>query len=401
MNNIGIIAEYNPFHSGHQHHIQKSKNFLSQSQSSVVVIMSGHWVQQANCAILDKWTRTKLALEGGADLIIELPTLWATASAQRFAQGAVALLEATGLVTHLSFGSESGDISLFQELNQGLQHPDFKTKLKEELRPGCSFPTARQKALSHLVGIKAELLSKPNNTLGLEYLSAIDHYNSDISPFTIPREGAGFHDISPLAPQKHTSATDIRAKIMKNNWQDTHQFLSPFAQIQLQTKEIPSMCHCERAILSKLISMSLEDWTKLPDSGREEGLPQRCLKVAQTARSTEEFIANVKTKRYTHARIRRLVLWAFLGLTEEMIPEKPTYLRVLGMNQRGIELLHQMKATATLPICTKPAQIQNFSSECQDLFQKEVVFTDLYGLCFPSLPPRGLEWTQSPIVDLS
>lgn len=406
MNNIGIIAEYNPFHSGHKHHIEESKRLVAQSgeEPGVVVVMSGNWVQQANCAIADKWTRAKMALEGGADLILELPTPWATASAQRFARGAVATLAATGVVSHLSFGSEVGDIQQLHCLNQGLSHPDFTSFLKEELKTGCSFPSAREKALSRVLGAHhSQVLSMPNNTLGLEYLSALEHYNSTITPLTVSRTGAGFHQL--LAPEEkpplHTSATDIRAKLHSGDWGYAQQYLSDRGDRLLKNQELPSFHHCQRVFLGKLISMTAADWAKLPDSGLGEGLPYRLEKVAQSAQSMEEFITKVKTKRYTQARIRRLLLWAFLNLTQDDCPEHPLYLRVLAMNRRGMTLLHTMKTSATLPICTKATQIKGFSSECQRLFGQEVAYTDLYGLCFPNLPQRGREWTQSPVVDLS
>lgn len=405
MTTIGIIAEYNPFHSGHRYQIEESIKTLSQTgeRAAVVVVMSGNWVQQGHCAIADKWTRAKIALEGGADLVLELPTPWATASAQRFARGAIALLEATAVVTHLSFGSEAGDLSSLLALSQGLEDPQFSTLLKVQLKEGTSFPSARQKVLEQLVGHHASLLSTPNNTLGLEYLSALHHHNSTITPMTIPRQGAGFHqqDFPKDAPPQHTSATDLRAKLHAGNWQDTQAFLSPIGEALLRQQDFPSFSHCERAFLAKLMSMTREDWAKLPDSGMGEGLPLRLEQVARTAQSMEEFVSKAKTKRYTQARLRRLVLWAFLGLTQDDCPDLPLYLRVLAMNKTGTQLLHRMKTTATLPICTKPAQIHSFSPPCQRLFEQEVRYTDLYGLCFPQIPPSGREWTQSPVVDLS
>lgn len=396
MNNIGIIAEYNPFHSGHQYHIRQSKGRFPENQSAVVVIMSGHWVQQANCAITHKWDRAKMALEGGADLVLDLPTPWATASAEHFARGAVSLLEATGVVSFLSFGSELGDIRPFQALNAGLQRSEFSLLLKEALKSGCSYPVAQQQALEKLVGDSAKILEKPNNTLGLSYLSALDYYKSAIKPFTIPREGAGFHEMN--HNYLYTSATDIRAKLQNQKWAETQAYLSKNASLLLQNKEYPHLSHCERGILGKIYAMSVEDWANLPDSGQEEGLSQRCYNVAKSAQTMEEWIENVKTKRYTHARIRRLLLRAYLGLTQEHCGGTPPYLRVLAMNQRGIALLREMKTKATLPILTKTAQIRQLSPECQRVFQQEVLSTDLYGLCFPTPPPRGLEWTQSPVV---
>lgn len=396
---VGIIAEYNPFHSGHRHQIQQTKNLLS-PDTTVIAVISGNWTQQARCAIFDKWTRTRLALEGGVDLVLELPTPWATASAQPFARGGVALLQATGLVTHLSFGSEAGSLAPLLAVSQWLHHPDFPALLQEKLTAGVSFATARQQAVTTLSGEENHILSTPNNTLALEYLSALYHYNSTITPLTIPRAGGGYH--SRIAPQEtpppFTSATHLRETIQAEHWEGLAPYLSPLGISLGQQRELPQLSLCERGLLAKLATMTLEDWCALPDSGAEEGLPHRLIRSARSAHNLEEFLTTAKTKRYTHARLRRLVLWVFLGLTAEKRPQQPPYLRVLGCNAKGQQALHQMKKTATLPLFTKPAHVRRLPLHCQELFQQESIYTDLYGLCFPTVSPRGEEWRQNPIV---
>lgn len=402
MNYVGIIAEYNPFHSGHGHHIAKTREYFQNrgEDSTIIIIMSGHWVQQANCAITDKWTRTKLALEGGADLIIELPTPWATASAQTFARGAISLLQSTGLITHLSFGSEGGDIHSLQEIANSLEHPDYPSLLKEALKSGVSFPTAREKALHSLLGDKSNLLKLPNNTLGLEYLSALSYFKSNITPMTILREGSGFHNIvttEEIAPT-YTSATDLRSKLQENQWEYTKSYLSPQAISHLKETKLPSLKNCEPIFLSKLCTMTTEDWSELPDSGKEEGLPQRLSKIGHSVSSTEAFLTQAKTKRYTHARLRRLLLCAFLGITANATKKYPPYLRILGFNKSGQTCLHHMKSLSTCPILTKTASVHHLNPDCQSLFTNEVAYTDLYRLCFPEMPPIGLEWKKSPVI---
>lgn len=411
MNHAAIIAEYNPFHSGHHHQIMETRKLLGE-ESSIVVVMSGNWTQQGRCAILDKWKRSTLALERGADLIIELPTLWATASAQSFARGAVFLLERTGIVTHLSFGSEGGDLWALQQLSQGLDHPNYPTFLKQALKTGISFPSARQQALSQVLSFhKSEtsdntnvhtLLKSPNNTLGVEYLSALTHYQSSIKPLTIQRQGGGFHSIVPQGqcPPLHTSATDIREKINQQRWEDMPSFLSKQAidilKSQDSTTKTPSLYHCETAILSKIYTMTADDWGQLPDSGIHEGLPQRLATISRQVTCLDEFLATAKTKRYTHARLQRLLLYSFLSIRQEHIPKHPPYLRVLGFTPRGQELLQQMKKTATLPILVKTANVKNLSPLCQQIFAQEVDFTNLYHLCFPKNGPTGVEWRTPP-----
>lgn len=401
MNYVGIIAEYNPFHSGHRYQIAQTRQQLGEN-TTIIVIMSGNWVQQAHCAISDKWTRAKLALEGGADLVLELPTPWATASAEKFARGAVYLLESTGLVTHLSFGSEEGDLSSLMRVQETLQHPDYPSTLQQELKTGVSFPMARERALHKLLGAGGSLLQSPNNILALEYLCALEYFKSNIVPLTILRQGGGFHSVVELGENLplFTSATDLREKLQKQQWDYVEQYLSPFALSLLKTQDFPSLYHCQRGILAQLYRMSAEDWGKLPDSGVGEGLPHRLEKIAKNSSSIQEFLENAKTKRYTHARLRRLLLHSFLQLKEENTPDLPCYLRILAMNQKGSAALKQMKATATLPLLNKTAQIDKLPLTCQKLFQQEVCYTDLYQLCFPKILPTGAEWRNSAHVML-
>lgn len=398
MKNIGIIAEYNPFHTGHQYQIAQSKAKFPGEEPGIVVIMSGNWVQQANCAICNKWERAKMALLGGADLVIDLPTPWATASAQRFARGAIFLLESTGIVSHLSFGSESGDISALETLKNGINSPLFSPFLKEELKKGGSFPKARQKVLEKLVGDSAQILSQPNHILGLEYALALDLYKSKITPFTIKREGAGFHALSQEKESKFLSATGIRGGIQTGNWDSIAPFLLEESVKYLKGRKIPHLRHCETILLYKIQTMSEADWASLPDSGGEEGLPQRCVKIALDCRSSVEFVERVKTKRYTHSRIRRLLLCAFLGITQDSLLDSPPYLRILGMNSKGKEILRHMKNTATLPILTNSGKINQTSQECQELFRQEVVFSKLYGHCHENGADFKEEGQQSPVI---
>ncbi len=393
----GIVAEYNPFHTGHGYQIAETRRQLG-ADTPVVVVMSGNWVQQADCAIFDKWTRARLAILGGADLILELPTPYATASAEGFCRGAVDILAATGLVTHLSFGSEGGDVSSLQWVAETIDSPAFQAALKSHLGEGLSFPAARQRAVEELMGEGAGLLSRPNNTLGIEYLRSIKAGRYDMTPITVLRRG-GVHGSIPAEMPEFTSATDLRHRLIpREDWDYVAHFLPQGGLELLQSAgKITQIARLERAILAKIRTMSTQDWAVLPDSGEEEGLPQRLEKAARTAKSMGEFFDLVKTKRYTHARLRRLVLWAFLGITREERPEKPPYLRVLAFNDCGRELLKEMKTTATLPILTKTAQWEELTSVGRRMFQLECRCTDLYTLCTEEIGDVGLEFTKSAI----
>lgn len=386
METVGIIAEYNPFHTGHAYHIAETRQ-LFQEETAVVAVMSGNWVQRGECAITDKWTRTEMALAGGADLVLELPTVWATASAEGFARGAVAILAATGLVHVLSFGSESGEIIRLRELAQCLNSPEFSAALRRELRPKCSFAQCRRRAAAALLGEEtAALLDSPNNNLGVEYLRFLP---PDMEPVTIPRRGSG-HD-SPVEEDGFRSASLLRQRLRAEEVTGVSPFLS------LPWKgEAADMKYLERALIAQLRSITLEEAEALPDSG--DGLAARLLYAARQTASLEELYTLTKTRTYAHARVRRLALYALLGLREENRPTAPPYIRVLGFNHRGRELLRKMNQTASLPFFVKPAQIPRFSPEARALFALEERFTDLYSLCFPTPRPGGLEWTTNPII---
>lgn len=400
MNTVGIVAEYNPFHTGHAYQIRQTRAELG-PESAVVAVMSGNWVQQANCAVADKWIRARLALMGGADLVLELPTVWAAASAEAFARGAVRILEATGVVDVLSFGSECGDVDQLRQVAACLDSTVYQAGLARFLGEGMTFASCRQAAVRGILGKElSELLSAPNNNLGIEYIRALNALDSKIRPMTILRQGAGHNTLStPDPPPRFVSATQIRADLELGNWEKAQPYLIPGGQAVLKAAgQPPSLARAERAILRKLRTMTVQDWARLPDSGEMEGLPQRLERAGRQCASLEGFFELAKTKRYTHARLRRLVLWAFLGLGQTDRPEHPPYLRVLGFNTKGRELLKEMKKRASLPILTKPAYARELETGVRRLFELEARCTDLYDLCLEHIPEPGREWRAGPVI---
>ena len=395
MKVIGVTAEYNPFHTGHGYQIAESRRILG-GDTAVVAVMSGHWVQQADCAIGDKWTRARLALMGGADLVLELPTPWATASAERFCRGAVTLLNASGVVDFLSFGSECGDVERLQKAADCLDSGAFRESLRLHLNEGLSFPAARQRAVEELAGTEiAALLSGANNNLGVEYMRSLNALQSEINPLTVTRQGAGHNTFTEDLP--FASATQIRHHLRGGDFDAALPYLIPGGAEILRETPLSYLKYIERPMLAKIRTMTADDWAALPDSGQAEGLPRRLEKAAMESRSVEEFLEKVKTKRYTHARLRRLMLWAYLGLTTEDFPQNPPYLRVLGFNERGQVLLKQMKKAAALPVLTKPAHARALDEAGRRLFEIEARCTDLYDLCFDEIPAPGREWTTDPV----
>lgn len=411
MKIAGIVAEYNPFHTGHGYQIARTRQTLGED-AAVAAVMSGNWVQQADCAIADKWTRARLALMGGADLVLELPTPWAMSSAESFARGTTDILADSGVVDVLSFGSECGDVDKLQRLAACLDSPACQAGLRRFVDEGMPFAAARQAAVRGLLGEElSELLSKANNNLGVEYIRALNAKKSGIRPTTVRREGAGHNAIAfvgegdgldfprPARP-RFVSATQIRMDLMEGEWDDVEPYLVSGGRALLEgnTVGLPALTQVERAMLARVRTMTAGDWAKLPDSGEAEGLPKRLERAGRQCASMEEFFALAKTKRYTHARLRRLVLWAYLGMTEADRPEHPPYLRVLGFNRRGREVLKEMKGRAALPILTKPAHARDLDEPGRRLFELEARCTDLYDLCFEQIRTPGREWTTGPVM---
>ncbi|MEG2958990.1 MAG: nucleotidyltransferase family protein [Oscillospiraceae bacterium] len=370
MEVVGIVAEYNPFHGGHRWQIAEIRKKLG--DCAVVCCMSGNWVQRGECAVTDKWTRAKMALEGGADLVLDLPTPWAVSSAEAFARGAVSALTAAGITT-LCFSSELGDLVPLQRAAAVLDGADFPAALRAQLETGLPFPVARQRAVEGLLGGNADFLSQPNNILAIEYLRALP---PNITPLTLQRQGAGHDDHT---PGDFPSASALRAVLRRENGGADSGFPG----------KIATMNRCERAILAKLRGMTAADFLEIPDCDRE--LAGRLVTAAAGATSLETLYDLAKTKRYTHARVRRAVLWAYLGLTAADRPEAVPYLRVLGMDETGQALLKGLKKTCPLPLITKPAQYRK-------LLAMEGNCTDLFGLCFADILPAGREFTENPVV---
>lgn len=398
MNIAGITAEYNPFHTGHAYQISALKAQLG-PDTSVVAVMSGSWVQQGRPAVTDKWTRARMALNGGADLILELPTVWAAASAESFARGAVELLCRCGVIDTLCFGSETGELVPLLAAAECLDSPDYPEQLRKALEGGASFAAARQAAVEALIGPAGAALASPNNNLGVEYLRALRSLHSNIKPVTIRREGAA-HNSLDRTGEGFRSATQLRQHLARGEWEAVRPYVPAGNLDVLQSAPLADPRLGERAVLACLRKMTAEDWAKLPDAGAGEGLPQRLERAGRQCRSLDDFFTLAKTRRYAMARLRRMALWAFLGLTAADVPAEPPYLRVLGFNARGREVLKRMKTTAQLPILTKPAHARELDGPGRRLFELEARCTDLYGLFLPQLPPPGQEWTRGPVMDI-
>lgn len=384
MNVAGIIAEYNPFHRGHAWQIDETRRALG-ADTAVVCAMSGHWVQRGECAVTDKWTRAAMALRGGADLILELPTPWACASAETFARGGVGVLAAAGVVDTLSFGSESGDLEGLRRAAACLDSADYRAALRGFLDQGLPFALCRHRAAEALLrAAGAACLERPNDNLGVEYLRALPQGWRTLA---VKRVGAR-HDGAP--EEGFASASTLRVWLRQGKIARAEAYLTEPWQ-----GDVASMEWCERWALARLRTMSLEEAEALPDSG--EGLAARLLEAGRRATCLEEVYDLAKTKRYAHARVRRLTAWAMLGLTAADRPPEVPYLKVLGFTGRGREVLREMDRRAKVPVITKPAHAKALAGAGAALAGLEARCTDLYGLCFADAWAGGKEWTTGPV----
>ena len=396
MRTAGIICEYNPFHRGHAWQIDALRAQLG-VDTAVVCAMSGNFVQRGDFAILCAHARAEAAVRGGADLVLELPLPWAISSAEGFAAGGVGVLAATGAVDTLVFGSECGDTETLRAVAAVLESDAFAALLRQRLAEGTSFAAAREAAARELLGDRAAVLAQPNDILGVEYCKAIARQNAVMEPLALARKSVG-HDGG--AVDGFASASHIRRLL--TNGGNAAEFLTPesadiYARECAAGRAPVTMANAERAILSRLRALTEADFAACDSGG--EGLYHRFYDAVQHETSIEDILAAAKSKRYAHARLRRLLLSAFLGLTAEL-PTRIPYLRVLACNERGREVLKTMKTTAAAPILTKSAQVRRLDAGAQRLFALTARAEEQYTLAYPSLAAAkpGSAWTTTPVI---
>lgn len=399
MQIAGIITEYNPLHSGHVHLMEQVRRRLG-PECGVICVMSGDFVQRGDFALVGKYARAEAAVRSGADLVIELSLPWAVSSAERFADGGVQTLLATGVVTHLAFGSECGDAGALMRVAQVLESRDFSHRLRARLSDGVSFAAARQAAAAELTA-DAALLGQPNNVLGIEYCRSILRHGADLTVLTLPREGAP-HD-GALVEGVHPSASAIRALVEEGKREQALSWMAPaMAQAYRQEEEAgraPVLGQrCERAILARLRTMTEAEYAAL-DEGRE-GLYRRLYEAGHTAAAVEQVLETAKTKRYAYARLRRMVLWAYLGLTPGDCPPAPPYLRPLAANESGRQILAEMRERARVPVLTRAGSVRRLDARAQALFVLESRAADLYSLAYSDLREAqgGRAWKDGPVM---
>ena len=375
MRILGIICEYNPFHKGHEYQLKTHKKELS--ADGVICLMSGNFVQRGAPAIYDKWKRAKTAVLCGADLVLELPVVYASQSAMRFTHGAVSLLDSLGCVDYLSFGSECGDLEKITKTCDLVFSESFKGLVSNEMKSGLSYPAARSEVLKkHFPDFDEELLSRPNNILALEYLNSLKLLNSKIKPVTIKRN---FDFIS---------ASEIREKLEKG------EDVSPY--IPYENENIPYDKGAFDTIVSyHFRNATAENLKTVADVA--EGLENRFLKHANETFGFDALSESVKTKRYTKTRIDRIIINSLLGITDKDTEKSPQYARVLTFNEKGTKIINEINKNSKIPVITKVADwTENNSPDFERMLKKDILATDIYSL-LTSEKQGGKDFKTSPL----
>ena len=405
---LGIISEYNPFHNGHLYHLIKSKKITNAEYT--IAVVGGNFTQRGNASLLDKWSKTEMALLNGIDLVIELPLLYSISSAENFAEGAIKILDSLQIVDTISFGTETSDITILDRFADILYNEpkEYKALLSHELSKGMSYPKARENALMlYLNDIRrfAPILSSPNNILGIEYLKALKKYKSTITPLSIQRIKSGYNDIN--FSGNIASATAIRNLILNHEYKDLNKILpiSSYSILKENIKKghiVRDISNFDKIVLYKLRSMSIEEISNLPDVS--EGLEYSIKKAADSCNTIYELINIVNSKRYTKTRLQRILLYALLNVTKKdiQISKKVIpYIRILGFNEKGKYIVSQIsrnKNKLNLITSVKKFNDQNTNKNLQLMLQKDINATNTYTLGFENDSWSNLDYTQKIIT---
>jgi predicted nucleotidyltransferase len=427
MKVLGIITEYNPFHQGHRLHIEKS---LEASQADACIcIMSGAFLQRGEPAIVNQWARTEVALNFGVDLVIQLPVSYSVRSAEYFAFGAIRLLEATKIVDFICFGSELGEIEPLKQIAKIIANEptEVSKKIKASLSTGLSYPQARSQALVEYIKANQDefkkssekyiqILNNPNNILGIEYIKALIQSESSITPLTIKREGEGYHS---QEIRKLASASAIRKNLQENYNQNKKLIDEKLKQVlpdkscavlenEFNQQKGPIFYeNFSNSILTLLRRITHHDLKNFEDI--IGGLENRIKDASIESSSLKELINLINTKCFTQTRIQRILTQILLNLDQTTLDRfdrggGPQYLRVLGFNHKGRELLKLIKENSTLPLITKVANHyrsnQKTNSLLQEMLSLDIKANNIYSLAYPNhnLRRGNIDFRKHPII---
>lgn len=385
MDAVGVVCEFDPLHRGHERLLRRA----GESGRVLVCAMSGNFTQRGGAACVEKFARAEMAVRCGADLVVELPTPWAMATAEKFADGGVSLLAQCGVKT-LYFGSECGDTDALWATAEALLRADVHRAIRLEMDGGLPYAAARQAVLERETGLGA-LLAQPNNTLAVEYLKAIRRRGLAADAVTVRREDGGHHGTA--------SASHIRALLAAGQEAKAFALMPPQAADILGREMKKGLApadpaRLERAMLARLRLMNEHDFASYDSGG--EGLYRRVYRAVQEGGSLGDILTRATTKRYPTARVRRMLWAVFLSL--EAPGEDIPYVRILAATEAGRRLLRQMRG-AGVPVLTKAADVGRLGPSAEALFTREARRTDVYALAYPGSPlPCGSDWRRTPTM---
>ena len=395
MKVVGIIAEYNPFHNGHLYHIKEAKK--QTGADYVIVIMSGNFVQRGSPAIINKYARTKSAIESGADLVIELPVVYSTSSAEFFALGAISILDQLGIVDYVCFGSETNDINALTSVAKYLiMNPDeYNKDVNKYMKSGITFPVARQKAIiKNNPSINTDIISSPNNILGVEYIKALLKFNSPIKPFTIERKHAGYHEtdlnITRLAPTSSiSSATALRKFIKEQSFLSTIETQLPDSMYNIFKQEYKKtfpVYDNDFSLLLKYKLLSEDNKSLVEYIDLSKDLANRINNTSFGEYDLSSYTREIKTKQWTHTRIKRVLIHILLDLKTKNLKQYndnkySQYARILGFNKDSSFLINKIKENTKIPILSKLSEADNIlPSIGLQMLREDIYAANIYNL---------------------
>ena len=385
---LGFITEFNPFHNGHKYLIDMAKSKIAYPSEEIVTIavMSGNFVQRGIPSIINKWEKTKIAIQNGIDLVIELPTVYAISSSENFAHGSIKLLNSLN-VSDIFFGSESENLDYMNEISDVLIHEpaQYKKYLCDELHKGLSFPKSRENALSKYLGKELSILHSPNDILGIEYLKFLKAENSSIIPHIIKRNDS------------FISSSQIRTMLYQG--EDISSFVPKESLEIIQNNELITLKHFEKEIIYSLRKMDVSEIANAPDVS--EGLEYKIKKSSDKNSKIENLIEDIKSKRYTTTRIQRILLYILLNIHKEDIElSKKTlpYAHILGFNTKGEKYLSSLSECKKAFISTN-----SFLKNCNDekikkMLNIDILASNIYNLSYTENHPSNEDYTHMPII---
>lgn len=375
MKICAVIAEYNPLHYGHLLHLNYIKNSLKAEK--IIVVMSGNFTQRGEPALADKYTRAQWAVQAGADLVVELPTVFATANAETFAKGAINLINALNVSEGLCFGAETANKQDFITLASALNNEtkEFKKELKNQLEKGVSLAKAKYLAVKALgTDFNKDLIAYPNNILGIEYTKALLKTNSDIEIY--PMQRTGDHNATTLK-KGITSASSIREAVTNGKIKKTKKCLPKYVYKQLP--KCPPVY--DSLVMGALLTSTAQEIAKTPDC--TEGLENRLKALSKGNKDLKTLIEKATTKRYTSTRIQRILLCNLLKISEDFVKEcsnAPLYAKVLALNTQSRSLLSEVCKKSSIPVITRSGDVGDLKKQAQSCFEKDVLANELYSL---------------------